>query len=60
MGVHPQAWQEQTQSWNWSADATEFTPGEPLNGEQFCGNDQAMAFFVPFPGSCGMGGMGMM
>ena len=58
MGVHPQAWQEQTQSWNWSADATEFTPGEPLNGEQFCGNGQAMAFFVPFPGSCGMGGMG--
>lgn len=58
MGVHPQAWQDQTQSWNWSADATEFTPGEPLNGEQFCGNGQAMAFFVPFPGSCGMGGMG--
>ena len=57
MGVHPQAWQDQTQSWNWSADATEFTPGEPLNGEQFCGNGQAMAFFVPFPGSCGMGGM---
>jgi len=63
MGVHPQAWQnaqDQPQSWNWSADATEFTPGEPLNGEQFCGNGQAMAFFVPFPGSCGMGGMGGM
>ena len=58
MGVHPQAWpQDQTHSWNWSADATEFTPGEPLNGEQFCGNGQTMAFFVPFPGSCGMGGM---
>eukprot|EP00438_Fugacium_kawagutii_P032651 Skav206873 [mRNA] locus=scaffold898:132028:132786:- [translate_table: standard] len=27
-----------------------------MNGEQFCGNGQAMAFFVPFPG-CGMGGM---
>ena len=46
MGVHPQAWSaEQSQSWNWSADATEFTPGEP-----FCGN---VAFFVPFPGMVG-------
>ena len=44
--MHPQAWSaEQSQSWNWSADATEFTPGEP-----FCGN---VAFFVPFPGMVG-------
>ena len=46
MGVHPQAWQDQSQSWNWSADATEFTPGEP-----FCQN---VAFFVPFPGMVGV------
>ena len=45
MGVHPQAWQDQSQ-WNWSADASEFTPGEP-----FCQN---VAFFVPFPGMVGV------
>jgi len=43
-----QDWQEQ---WNWGGESADYT-----SGDQFCGN---VAFFVPFAGMGGMGGMPM-